>query len=377
MYNESMKGFKIMKFLCSQSVLNDTLNIVSKAVASHSSMAVLEGILIKASKNKIDIIANDLEMGIESSFPADVREEGQIVLNAKMFINIIKNLAADNVSIEVGEKYLTTIKSGNAKFEISGLNPSEFPELPIVNPDYSVSISKNMLKDMILRTVFSVYKKDDRPVLRGCLMEIEGHEIKMVALDGHRLAFRKYKTEEESGKKRFIIPEKALLELSRILKDEDEKILINSTLKHAVFIDDNYKLVTRLIEGEYMNYEALISAEFPYLVECPVAELMSSVYRASLIVINDITKCPVKIRIGGDNINVSCETSIGFVDDNIDVVTGDEDIIMGFNSTFITEALRACDEERVVLKFKGSKEPLIIAPTEGNDFVYLILPVKI
>ncbi len=366
-----------MKFLCSQNVLNDTLNIVSKAVASHSSMAVLEGILIKASSNKIDIVANDLEMGIESSFEADVREEGQVVINAKMFMNIIKNLSSDTVSVEVGDKFLTTIKSGNAKFEIMGLNPSEFPELPYVNPDYSVAISKNMLKDMIMRTVFAVYKKEDRPVLRGCLMEIDKKEIKMAALDGYRLAFRKYKIEEECEKKKFIIPEKALLELSKLLKEEDNKILINSTSKHAVFIDDNYKLVTRLIEGEYMNYEALIKSDFPYNIECPVSDLMNSVYRASLIVINDITKCPVKIHIGGDNINVSCETSIGFVDDNIEVKTGDEDIVMGFNSSFILEALRACDNDKVILKLKGQKEPLIIAPTEGDDFIYLILPVKI
>lgn len=366
-----------MKFLCSQNVLNDTLNIVSKAVASHSSMAVLEGILIRAFSNKIEIIANDLEMGIESSFEADVKEEGQVVINAKMFMNIIKNLSSDIVSIEVGEKFLTTIKSGNAKFEILGLNPTEFPELPIVNPEYSISISKNMLKDMILRTVFAVYKKDDRPVLRGCLMELEGHNIKMVALDGYRLAFRKYKIEEECEKKRFIIPEKALLELSKLLKDEDDKITINSTSKHAVFEDDNYKLVTRLIEGEYMNYEALIKSDFPYSVECPVSDLVSSVYRASLIVINDITKCPVKLHMGGDNINISCETSIGFVDDNIEVETGDEDVVMGFNSSFILEALRACDDDKILLKFKGSKEPLIIAPTEGDDFIYLVLPVKI
>lgn len=366
-----------MKFLCSQNILNDTLNIVSKAVASHSSMAVLEGILIKAMGNKIEIVANDLEMGIESSFEADVKEEGQVVINAKMFMNIIKNLSSDVVSIEVGEKFLTTIKSGNTKFEIMGINPSEFPELPIINPDYSVAISKNMLRDMITRTVFAVYKKDDRPVLRGCLMEIDKNDIKMVALDGYRLAFRKYKLEEECEKKRFIIPEKALLELSKLLKDEDEKILINSTAKHAVFIDDNYKLVTRLIEGEYMNYEALIKSDFPYNIECPVDELMSSVYRASLIVINDIKKCPVKMHIGGDNINISCETSIGFVDDNISVSTGDGDLIMGFNSSFILEALRACDEDRVILKVKGNKEPLIIAPTEGEDFIYLVLPVKI
>lgn len=366
-----------MKFLCSRNILNDTLNIVSKAVSTHSSMAVLEGILIKATTGKIEIVANDLEMGIESSFEADVKEEGQVVINAKMFMNIIKNLSSDSVSIEVGEKFLTTIKSGNAKFEIMGLNPSEFPELPIINHDYSVSISKNMLRDMISRTVFSVYKKDDRPVLRGCLMEIDKNEIKMVALDGYRLAFRKYTIEEECEKKKFIIPEKALSELSKLLKDEDEKIMINATAKHAVFIDDNYKLVTRLIEGEYMNYEALIKSDFPYNIECPVSELMNSVYRASLIVINDITKCPVKIHIGGDNINVSCETSIGYVDDNIEVSTGDEDIIMGFNSTFILEALRACDDDKVILKLKGSKEPLIIAPTQGDDFIYLVLPVKI
>lgn len=366
-----------MKFLCSQTILNDTLNIVSKAVATHSSMAVLEGILIKAADNKITLVSNDLEMGIESSFDADVKEEGQVVINAKMFINIIKNLSSDSVSIEVNDKFMTIIKSGKAKFEILGLNPSEFPELPIINPEYSISISKNMLRDMINRTAFAVYKKDDRPVLRGCLVEIGGKEIKMVALDGYRLAYRKYEIKEDGGNKKFIIPEKSLLELSKLLKDEDETILINSTSKHAVFIEDNFKLVTRLIEGEYMNYEALIKSDFPYSINCPVSDLVNSVYRASLIVINDITKCPVKMHIGGDNINISCETSIGFVDDNIDADTGDADITMGFNSTFVLEALRACDDDRVLLKVKGSKEPLIISPVEGDDFIYLVLPVKI
>lgn len=366
-----------MKFLCSRNILNETLNIVSKAVSTHSSMAVLEGILIKASNGKIELTANDLEIGIESSFEADVKEEGQVVINAKMFMNIIKNLSSDSVSIETGEKFLTTIKSGNAKFEIMGLNPSEFPELPIINYDYSVSISKDILKDMISKTVFAVYKKEDRPILRGCLFEIDKNEIKMVALDGYRLAFRKCNVEEECEKRKFIIPEKALSELSKLLKDEDEKIVINAGAKHAVFADENYRLVTRLIEGEYMNYEALIKSDFPCNIECPVSELMNSVYRASLIVINDITKCPVKIHIGGDNINVSCETSVGLVDDNIEVKTGDENITMGFNSTFILEALRACDEDKVILKLKGSKEPLIITPTEGDDFVYLVLPVKI
>lgn len=367
-----------MKVLCNKNILNDAVIAVSKAVSSHSNLPILEGIYIYASdEGKVTLISNDMEMGIEAKIDAEVYSSGRCVLNAKILGSIVKNLPAEDVYMELDEKNICTIKSGNSKFEISSMNPIDFPELPSVNPDYSISIPKKSLKEMISKTIFCASVSDNRPVLKGCLLDILGSTIKMVATDGFRLAVRTYHLEKEYDERRVVVPSKTLSEINKILKDDDEEVLINCTSKNAVFIFENYKVVTRLIEGDYINYNSAIYETGEIEIECPLYELYDSVYRASLIITENSNDAPVKFKIEDDNINISCETIVGKVDDNISVSTGDAQLEIGFFNGFLIGVLRACDDEIVKIKFKKNINPMIVTPVEGDEYVYLLLPRRL
>ena len=275
------------------------------------------------------------------------------------------------------DKTKCVIKSGNSKFEISCMNPLDFPELPTVNADYSVSVPKKILKEMIAKTIFCVSMSDNRPVLKGCLLDIIKDKVKMVATDGFRMAVRTYTLEKAYEDKKVILPSKTLGEINKILKDDDGEVLINCTNKNAVFIFENYRVVTRLIEGEYINYQSAIYEEGEIELECPLYELFDSVYRASLIITENSNDAPVKFKIKEDNINVSCETFVGKVDDNIHVSTGDGDLEIGFFNGFLLGVLRACDDETVKIKFRKNVNPMIITPIDGDEYVYLLLPRRL
>lgn len=367
-----------MKFLCEQEVLNEAVGIVSRAVSSRSNLPVLEGIYIKATDDgKIKLTGNDMEIGIEASLEAEVIEAGEVVINAKMLCGIIRSLAPGKVSIESNEKFWTLIKSGGAKFEIAGISAEEFPDLPIVDAEYSISIPANILKDMIAKTGFAVAATDNNPILTGCLLEIRHSGLTMVALDGYRMAMCKTEMENDFEEKSMIIPEKSFAELARIIGDTDEEVLINATSHNAIFMFDNVKMVTRLIEGNYINYSNVIPKDFSIEFECETDRVMDSVQRVSLIILNDVVKSPVRFNVGDGNVNISCSTSAGNVDDNIPIDLMDKSLEIGFYNRYLLEAFRVIDTEKVRLKFNTPTSPLVVVPTEGDNFLYLILPLRL
>lgn len=373
------KGVLIkMNIICNKNILNDAISSVSKAVSTHSNFPILEGILVKADiEGVITFVSNDMEMGIEAKIEGRVIKPGQTVLNARMLGNIIKNLPSEEVYIETNEINFCTIKSGNAKFEIMGLNPADFPELPLVDKEYSIKVKSNSLKEMISKTIFCTSLSDNKPVLKGCLIDIKDDIIKMVATDSFKLAIRTYHLDSSYESKRFIVPAKTLGELNKIIKDGEDIVEINCTSKNAVFTFENYKIVTRLIEGEYLKYESAVYQDGEIELICPLNEFFDSVYRASLIINGNSNDAPVKLKIMDNNINVSCETIIGNVDDNISVDTGDANLEIGFFNEFLLDVLRACDDETVKISFKKNINPMIIRPLEGDKYLYLLLPRKL
>lgn len=367
-----------MRILCEQEILSEAVSIVSRAVSSKSTLPVLEGIYIKATEDgKIKLTGNDMEIGIEAIAEAEVMQPGEIVINAKMLTGIVRSLGFGKVSIETNEKNQTLIKSGSAKFEIAGISPDDFPDLPIVDAEYSISIPAKILKDMIAKCGFAVASSENNPVLTGCLLEIEKTGLTMVALDGYRMAMCKTKMENDFEEKSMIIPEKSLTELSRIIGDSDEDIRINATSRNAIFMFDNFKMVTRLIEGNYINYHNVIPKDYAIEVDCQTDRLLDSIQRVSLIILNDVVKSPVRFNIADGNINISCSTSAGNIDDNISVDIRDAALEIGFYNRYLLEAFRVIDAETVTLKFNTSTSPLVIEPQEGDDFLYLILPLRL
>ena len=367
-----------MKFVCLRESLVDAINTVSKAVSPRSVLTVIEGIYIKTQENNtLKLVGNDLEIGIETEISAEVEHTGSIVLNAKMFGDIIKRLPGSNVEIEVKENKVTTVISGQTRFEISGIDSSEFPDLPKFNPDHSIILTRKSIKDMINHTKYAVSVNQSKPVLTGCLLEVSGEVAKMVAVDGYRMAVREIKLDTAYEDKSVIIPSKALNELDKILKDEDEKITLNYTSNHAVFEFDTCKLVTRLIEGEYINYKQIIPKENSITLRCATAEVINSVERVALVITNEINKSHIKLKIEDNNINVSCETNMGRAEDNIVVETGGKDLEIGFNHKFLLDALKACDTPEVMLRFNESVTPCTVVPVEGDAFMHLLLPIRL
>lgn len=373
------KAWINMRIICEQDILDEAVSTVSRAVSSRSSIPVLEGVCIKATEDgKVKLTGNDMEIGIEAVIDADVMQAGEIVINAKMLGSIIRSLASGSkVSIETNEKNQTLIKSGGAKFEIAGVAAEEFPDLPVVDPEYTISVPAGILKDMIAKTGFAVAVTDNNPILTGCLLEIKKSGLSMIALDGYRMAMCKTDMPNDFEEKSMIIPEKSLSELGRILNDADEEISITATSRNAIFMFDNCKLVTRLIEGNYINYNSVIPKDYSIEFTCPVSQLRESIQRVSLIILNDVVKSPVRFNIGDGNINISCSTSAGNVDDNIPVDVNDCALEIGFYNRYLLEAFRVIDAESVKLKFNTSTSPLVITPENGDDFLYLILPLRL
>ncbi len=366
-----------MKILCERDVLIEAVNVVSRAASGRSSLSVLEGIYMRASENgELILIGNDLEIGIEAKIEATVSEPGEVVLAAKMLGSIVRSLPMPQVSIEVNEKNMALMKSGAFKCEIAGISAAEFPDLPLVESEYSIGIPANVLKDMIQKTGFAAAVTDHKPVMMGCLLEIAKTGLTMVALDGYRMAIRRVAMENDFEEKSMIIPEKSLAELARILGDGEETVRIDATGRHAIFTFDNYRMVTRLIEGNYMNYQSVIPKEHSISITCPADKMNQSIQRASLIILNDVVKSPVKFLIEDGNINISCATTAGSVDDNIPVDIKDASLEIGFYNRYLLEAFRVIDTEDVKLLFQSPTAPLVIVPPEGDDYLYLILPLR-
>lgn len=367
-----------MRILCEQEVLNEAVSIVSRAVSSRSSLPVLEGIYIKATADgKVKLTGNDMEIGIEAVVDAEVMQPGDIVINAKMLSGIIRSLAPGKLSLETSENSQTLIKSGGAKFEIAGIAADEFPDLPIVDPEYSISIPAKILKDMITKTGFAVAVSENNPILTGCLLEIKNSGLTMVALDGFRLAKCNAEMENDFEERSMIIPEKSLNELGRILGDTDEDVRITATSRNAIFMFDNFKMVTRLIEGNYINYDSVIPKDAAIEFDCATDQLLESIQRVSLIILNDVVKSPVRFNIEDGNINISCSTTAGSVDDNIPIDLTDTALEIGFYNRYLLEAFRVIDSETVHIKLNSATGPMVITPTDGDDFLYLILPLRL
>lgn len=365
-----------MIFSCEKAYLAEAVGIVSKAAAIKSPIPVLEGILISTDGDSIILTANNLELGIECKIPADVIEEGSVVISdARVFSEIIRKLPNDYINIDVKENLNTTIKCQNSVYKIMSLGSVEFPELPVINKENTVIINSPLLKSMIRQTSYAIAIKNDKPVLTGSLFEIEDNTLSIVSLDGFRLAVRK-EFVGNSVNAKFIVPGKTLSELSKILKDEDTPVNIKVTDKYALFEINNTKVISRLIDGEFFNYKSIIPKDFKIKTKVNLADLITCVERADPIVSVDVFKNPVKMTLNDDTITIDCMTSTGMVKDVIEIESCKGEIEIGFNQKYLHDALSACECDVINLEFNGSLNPCIITPEEGDSFLYMVLPVR-
>lgn len=365
-----------MNIECDKNKLCYAINNVQKAVAVRSSITALEGILLTAKENKLFLKGYNLELGITTQIPAEISKGGEIILNSKLFGDIIRNVPDEQITIKADDNFITNIKSGLSEFSIAGMESSEYPELPEVSKLSCVKISSDVLKSMIKQTIFAVSLNEAKPIYTGILFEINNQDIKLVAVDGCRLAVRTEKLLEDCNKTlKFVVPGKTLSELLKLLID-DETVNIYLGDRHIVFETENFSVISRLLEGDFLDYKAAIPEGFKTKARVNTKNLVSCVERVSLMV-TDRIKSPIRCIVDKNEIKVSCETAIGKANDILEVISEGESLEIGFNNRYFLDALKNSDTDEVLIEFSGDKGPIKILPTTSDDFLFLVLPVKL
>ncbi len=363
-----------MKFNCMRSDLSKAVSNVSRAVSSKSSQPALEGVLIKAYDNILSLTGYDLEIGITTDIEASVEENGEVVVSAKLLSDILRNLPEEIVRIETDERLITTINSGTSEYQIVGISSAEYPELPRVEELEEIKIDAPVLKDMIRETVFAVSDNFSKPIYTGSLFDIEPGVLRIVAVDGFRMAIREEQVECELTTK-FVVPSKTQQEIIRLISNE-EKVEIIVGSRHIAFKIEKYTIISRLIEGTFLDYKTTVPSKCTTEFKINKRILSSAVERM-LPMTGEKIQSPVRANVTPDEIKLSCTTSVGKATDSIMISAIGQEVVIGFNNRYMLDALKNADTDEVKIEMSGSLSPIIIKPVEGNAFLYLVVPMRL
>ena len=369
-----------MKIVCYKDKIMKALNSVVKGVASKTTMPILEGILIQSNDNEIKLTTYDLEIGIEYVMECNVIEQGSTVVNAIMFSEIIRKLPDTEIKIELNSNNLLEIECEGSLYKLATMNPDEFPELPKIEIENSIEIDQNLLKNMIRKTIFAVSTEESRPIFTGCLFEIENNKLSLVAVDGFRLALRTIFLTKQSNNFRAVIPGKTLVELNKIINDSYEPIKIGVSKNQALFEMDNCKIVTRILDGEFLNYKNVIPNNWETRIRVNKNNIQNSFERISLISSSSVEKekkYPVKVQVDIGKITILCTNQTGDAKEELYVSTEGKNLEAGFNPKYFLDSLQAIDDEEIYIEFGSNISPCLIKSVENNDYVYMILPIRL
>ena len=366
-----------MKFSCEKALLQAAISTTSRAVSPKSSIPALEGILLEAGSD-LRLTGYNLETGIRTIVPADIREEGTLVLGARLFGEIVRKLPDDIVTFQ-SENYLVNIKCGMSEFNILGTDPEEFPELPTVEYQNSLILPQSRLKAMISQTLFAVSDNESRPIHTGSLFEVDSNGLTIVSVDGYRLALRHEAIDKKEGAETFsfVVPGAALSEVEKICSDVDEPASVTQGARHVMFKVGDTMLVSRRLEGEFLAYRQAIPRNNTIHVEGETRALLSSIDRVSLI-ISDKLKSPLRCVFDSNLLKISTKTAIGDAYDECPLSGDGGGLEIGFNNKYLMDALKAAPADKVRLELTTGVSPCVILPTEGEEnFLYMVLPVRL
>lgn len=365
-----------MKFSCEKALLLSAVSTTSRAVAAKSSITALEGILVEAG-SQLRLTGYNLETGIRTTVPAEIKEKGSLVLSARLFGEIIRKLPDDMV-IFTAENFMVNIKCGMSEFNILGTAPEEFPELPTVDQVNGLTLPQSTLRSMISQTLFAVSDNESRPVHTGSLFEVDESGLTVVSVDGYRLALRHEKVEQHQGALpfSFVVPGSALNEVEKICSGE-ESITVQQGARHIMFQTGDTVLVCRRLEGDFLAYKKAIPRNNSIKIEGDTRTLLQSIERVSLI-ISDKLKSPLRCVFGDGMLSISTKTGIGDAADQCPITGDGQGLEIGFNNKYLMDALKAAPADRLRLEFTSGVAPCVILPAEGEEnFIYMVLPVRL
>ena len=365
-----------MKFICKQSVLNEAVTNVSRAVPVKSPVQSLEGIKMYLDNNTLELTGYDLELGIMTRIEVESTDHGEFIVNAKLFAEIIRKMPFEQISVEIDEKLKATIKGENAEYNILALSADDYPSMPDYDTSDGFSISQGILKNMIGQTIFAVSVSDNKPILTGELFDINDGIFNLVAIDGFRLAVRAEKLSTDD-KFHFVVKAKALSEAAKLLKeDADSPVNVYASRKHVVFDINGYMVISRLLEGEFHNYRGSIPKNHSTEVILNTKSLIASLERCSLLIVEQ-TKAPVRCIFDDGMVKISCSTSLGKLSDVFPADISGDKVEIGFNCRYLLDALKAAESDKVKLLLNGGLSPMKMIPADGDAYTFLVLPVRL
>lgn len=371
-----MEVFK-MKFVCNKTALSEAISNVSRAVSPKSTIAALEGIKVKVSPGEIELTAYNLEMGIRTTIPAETQDNGEFVVSSRLFSEFTRRMSGEIISFDVDDNLIINISCSATECSFSAMSASEYPELPTVDSARSFTVKQNVLKSMITQTSYAASLNESKPILTGELFDIEDGRFNMVAIDGFRLAIRNENI--DCGEKYyFVVPKKALLELSTLIKDDsDEKICtICTNDRHIIFEVNNVFVISRLLEGTFHNYKLSIPNDCKTEVVINKRDFQTCLERCSLL-LDEKNKCPIRCEISGSIMKISCKTGIGKINDSLLADISGDSVTIGFNNKLILEALRAAEGDKIRIKFNGPNRVIEILPLQGDNYIFLVMPIQL
>ena len=364
-----------MKFECEKTLLASAIEGVSRAITNRAAIPVLEGIYLKAEGFNLTLTGYDMEMGITTTLECNVLVPGETVLDARLLFSMISRMPAGDVCIELTDEGQAKISGGVVEFEIPAMNASDYPSLPVTGADNTMTLKCGMMREKIEKTIYAVSQDAKKPAHTGELFVIEPGSLTVVALDGYRLAIIK-RDVECTRDIRIIIPGKTLQELLKIMGGDEDEVKIDANRRYVVFTTNGYTIMSRLIEGDFLNYEGVIPKDKKTRVTVDCKTFIDTIERASLI-ITERLKNPLRINFAEDKVTVRCQTPLGkVVDEFAPIEMAGDAVEIGFNNRYLLDALRYSKCERMVLEINGPLSPVKLLPENGTDFIYLVLPVR-
>lgn len=369
-----------MKIICQKDLLLKGINSVINGVPTKTTMPILEGILIQTNEKELKLTTYDLDIGIEYIMDCEIKEHGSTVVKGTMLGDIIRKLPNSDIYLTLNENNMLELECEGVLYKLATMNANEYPELPTIEIEDSIELEQNLLKTMIRKTIFATSTEKNKPIFTGTLFEVTDKRLNLVAVDGFRLALKNSYIENDEKDFKVIIPAKPLNELTKILEDNFDKVQIGIAKNQAVFQMENCRIVTRTLEGEFLNYKKVIPENWETRIKCSKSLIQEAFERISLITMGDIIKdkkYPVRMDIEIGKITLTCVNQTGQGKEELYVEAEGKNLVLAFNPKYVLDSLKAIDEEEIYMEFGTNLSPCLIKSVENNDFVYMVLPMKI
>ncbi len=370
------KGRAALKIIVNKEDMKSAVTKVIGAVSQKSAISAIEGILLKSFGNTLFLAGYDLEMGITATIPASVLREGDVIFPAKLLLELLMKVDGDEISFDLDDKYMCIIESGKAEFRIMGIAADEFPDLPSLSIDNHFTLSQGELRDMINQTFFAIALTEQRPVHTGSKFDIKNGYFNLISVDGFRLAHCKRKIDDD-GERSFVVPRKTLSELMKIISDDyDETISVNLSKKHIIFEIDNYTVISRLLEGDFLDYERAIPQTSTTNVRIQRRIFIECFERVAIVTEEKLIN-PVRLLFSDNRVQIECATAVGRIKESLPAEIEGPDIEIGFNNRYLLEALKNCKNDEVIICLNRPENPVKIIPPVGDDYTFLVLPMRL